>query len=335
MKQLYRLKGVIRAFYEKYDRYLDACVRFLFSLLVFLSVVYNTGYNTFFSRPFVAVILAVLCALLPKGVILPVTVVLLTVEFFSVSMEVTLIFLVIVTIMTLFYFVFRAGKSHLAPLSMMLSLIGLPAVNLPVGLLIEPQDVTVIAFGQVLYSFIMTVRKDFSVLSSAAGLTRIGKINLVLVDTFSNGSFLILLLATTVSLIVISALRKSHINYAGLVAVISGGFLFLVTEFLGYYFLKTGINPVSLLLGGLLAALAAFVILNFVIGADYRHSEQVQFEDEEYYYYVKAVPKSSISVYDKKVESITDADQREVLRDFRTDEGMFVRGDDNNTGKER
>ena len=38
---------------------------------------------------------------------------------------------------------------------------------------------------------------------------------------------------------------------------------------------------------------------------DYSRVERVQFEDDEYYYYVKAVPKASVTQEDKKVKQIT------------------------------
>ena len=44
-------------------------------------------------------------------------------------------------------------------------------------------------------------------------------------------------------------------------------------------------------LGLLTAFLTALVYEYFVLGLDYRGTERVQFEDDDYYYYVKAVPK--------------------------------------------
>ena len=37
---------------------------------------------------------------------------------------------------------------------------------------------------------------------------------------------------------------------------------------------------------------------------DYNRTEIVQFEDDEYYYYVKAVPKNVVAAADKKVKKI-------------------------------
>ena len=50
---------------------------------------------------------------------------------------------------------------------------------------------------------------------------------------------------------------------------------------------------------------AAFVVQFFRFNLDYSRTEKVQFEDDEYYYYVKAVPKMTVATPEKKVKKIT------------------------------
>ena len=42
----------------------------------------------------------------------------------------------------------------------------------------------------------------------------------------------------------------------------------------------------------------------FAFNVDYSRTELVQFEDDEYYYYVKAVPKISLATPEKSVKKI-------------------------------
>ena len=51
--------------------------------------------------------------------------------------------------------------------------------------------------------------------------------------------------------------------------------------------------------------LAASLVQFFRFNLDYSRTEKVQFEDDEYYYYVKAVPKMTVSAPEKKVKKIT------------------------------
>jgi len=51
------------------------------------------------------------------------------------------------------------------------------------------------------------------------------------------------------------------------------------------------ISMAGVIIGALLAGIVG-VILDFcLLGLDYKRTENLQFEDDEYYYYVKAVPK--------------------------------------------
>lgn len=59
-----------------------------------------------------------------------------------------------------------------------------------------------------------------------------------------------------------------------------------------------------MILGTAAAALIATVIQFFAFNVDYGRTEKVQFEDDEYYYYVKAVPKVTVATPERKVKKI-------------------------------
>ena len=65
--------------------------------------------------------------------------------------------------------------------------------------------------------------------------------------------------------------------------------------------------PVSVpqtVLSVVLALGCAVIYRFFVFSVDYSRTEYLQFEDEDYYYYVKAVPKSTIAMADVRVQKI-------------------------------
>ena len=78
----------------------------------------------------------------------------------------------------------------------------------------------------------------------------------------------------------------------------------------------------------------AFLLIFFVIGMDYKRTEQIRFEDDDYYYFVKAVPKRTISLTEKKVENITESDAlpvREVDIDMND---LFIHKENEDRSKE-
>ena len=306
MKWMLKTKEILKAFYEKYDRYIDGVLRFIFALSIFLTVMYHTGYNVRITNPLIAVVLAAVCAFLPVSAVTIFTGVLMTLEFASVSAELAAVTVVLLLIMLLTYFVFKAGDSWILAFTLLMLLWGFSPMLLPLALLIQPIQVIVAVFGIVLYALIIVVKKDASVLSSTSGsLSLGGRVNLLLNDLVSNQRFLLLLIMVAVSMLIICLIRRSRISFAPLISAVSGGVVFMITVLLGNFFLNAGISVVRLSIGAVLAAFMTFLFINFVISVDYNRTEQVQFEDDEYYYYVKAVPKVSIGVTEKKLESIT------------------------------
>jgi len=306
MKWLLRTRDVINSFYAKYNTYLDGLGRFTFALIVYMMVIYHTGYNTTISNPFLAVVLALVSAFLPLSSTCIFSAVLVCLEFASVSLEIALIVGVFYILVLLLYFVFRAGSSYLLAVSMVLCLAGLSPALLPVALFIEPLEVLVVAFGIILYGFIAIVKKDAAALSKTTGnLTSGGRVNLLLTDLFSSNKVLLILAVTCFCILLIVFIRRSRMNYAGRIAMVSGSVLYLILIIFGAYFLNITINWVNLAVGLLISTISAYFIINFFQRLDFRRSENVQFEDDDYYYFVKAVPKMAISRTNRKEEVIT------------------------------
>ena len=61
----------------------------------------------------------------------------------------------------------------------------------------------------------------------------------------------------------------------------------------------------------MLIVLAIGIILTyFIMDLDYSQVQNVQFEDDDYYYYVTAVPKIRLAREEKKVKKITGSNKR-------------------------
>ena len=62
----------------------------------------------------------------------------------------------------------------------------------------------------------------------------------------------------------------------------------------------------------------------FFFSLDYSRTERLQFEDDEYYYYVKAIPKAMVSGMDKKVTKFSGKEKEERLTKKRFAEEMDI-----------
>ena len=67
MESILKLKNSIRDICRKQDEIITPILRFIWSLIVFMSIQKIFGYNDLASKPEVTILLAVMAALLPDG----------------------------------------------------------------------------------------------------------------------------------------------------------------------------------------------------------------------------------------------------------------------------
>lgn len=312
MKQIIRAKDYILAFFAKYGRYLDGVIRFVFAMVLYMVIIFMTGYSTTVSSPFIAVLLAAAAALLPAGMISVIACLLIVVEMTAVSLEIAMVSLIFIIVMLLTYYVFRMGDSYLMAVSLLFCLLRVPAMILPLAMLFPPLKIIPVIFGIVLYGIIIVVRKDFSVLAAKSTLTLSGRVNLFLSDFFTNERLLLALTAVVLCMLVIRLIRTSRLNYAPMISMITGNVLFGIVMIFGNYYLNAGISYAMLTVSLVLNLGLSALIIAFRFNFDYKRTEEVQFEDDEYYYYVRAIPKTSISVTDMRFESISSREETEM-----------------------
>ena len=75
-------------------------------------------------------------------------------------------------------------------------------------------------------------------------------------------------------------------------------------------FSGVSVSAGTLIFGLLVSVMLAMIYNFFFFSVDYTRTEYVQFEDDDYYYYVKAVPKIAISRTDVKVQEINKVKRR-------------------------
>ena len=327
MNRLLQIREVVKAFYEKYSRFIVPVGRFLLSLILYLTIFYHTGYNVRFTKPIFAVGLALITAFLPMTGVPVIMCLLVLAEFLSLSLEVTVVTMLLLTLMLLLYFVFRPGKSFLMALAVLFCLWKIPLALLPAALLISPIEALTVAFGILIYGLVAVVKKDVALFSSSSTLTMTGKINQLLSDLFSSEKLMLILLSVTMAMILISMIKKQKMNHAHLVGMISGDLLYLMIVVIGDLLIGIEINLPNLLAGLAVNILMSLIIVYLFINMDYRHTEIVEFEDDEYYYYVKAVPKMRVTAPKKTLETIRDEEDEEEpeeAEDTFSEDDLFI-----------
>ncbi len=102
---------------------------------------------------------------------------------------------------------------------------------------------------------------------------------------------LAMIAASLVSVIVVYLIRRLSVDYAWIIAIVAGAVAHLAVVFIGDFVFDVSVPILQLLIGTLVSMAIAGILQFMIFSVDYTRTEYTQFEDDDYYYYVKAVPK--------------------------------------------
>ncbi len=311
MTTLLELKQVLRSFYVKYEVYITYAWKFLLTLICLLQINGKLGYMAALNSLPIVFMIALLCAILPKNFMVIACAAFVLGHLNQLSRECMVIGLLLFLLMYLLYYRFSPKESLVVLLTPLFFWMHLPYVMpLALGLLGNPFSIFSMGFGIVTYFFLEYVSANVVTLSGAGGSEEtVGKIQSILTDIVGNRTMMVVFVAFSVALVMTYVIRRLSIDYAWRIAIVCGSLTLLIALFIGDLLFDTSFSIVGTIIGTVVSALLMVVVEFFAFQLDYKRTEKVQFEDDEYYYYVKAVPKVTLSSPEKKVKKINRAQQ--------------------------
>ena len=114
--------------------------------------------------------------------------------------------------------------------------------------------------------------------------------------------------------VLITAIRRKGAARSWEVSILVGGAAYVILLFAGGYFANSEVSILAQI-GMVVVSIVIAIIIQFLYNViDYTREETFEFEDEEYYYYVRAVPKVSVEEEEFNVTQITAPAHRFSLR---------------------
>ena len=243
---------------------------------------------------------------LPYGAIVFLAACLLVAHVYAVSLEMALITLVLILTVAILYYGFKPGDSYLIVLTPLAFLFKIPyAIPLLVGLGGSLASVIPVGCGVFLYYLVMYVKQNAGILTNEGSVDIVQKYSQILKSVIFNQTMMVMIATCAVGIIIVYLIRRLSMDYSWIIAIIAGSVAELLVIFIGDFVFGVSVAVGQLILGILLSTLIAVVYNFFIITVDYTRTEYVQFEDDDYYYYVKAVPKMNVSTPDVKVQKIS------------------------------
>ena len=310
MKPLIQLESRINSLISRHEWGAIRLMRGALTLASLLVINSYFGYLPYFGSPLIIIGLTIFCALIPLSASSLVIMGLLLLELFALSTQVGLVGLglfLVAFFITNFYGAKHIHNIVLLPLTYPLQIpYALPMISALTGGI---QEVTGIVSGGILSYFFLVVRRNSSLLMEGGKGGQIP--GLLMSNMFSNNLFYFYMAALMLMFMVTYTVRERAVHQSWRLAVASG----ILTEFLimmvGYLLTGNKGRIISLCVVNVILFALGMVLSVFIKNLDYSRVERVNFEDDEYFYYVTAVPKIRLAEEKKQIKRITQGPDEE------------------------
>ena len=310
MENLLVYKKKIQQFYAKNSRYIDPTSRLLLAALVFGLISKETGFARTLATPLAVAGMSLVCGLLPVSATVFVATLLLLIHFFVVSKAVAAVTFLIFIVFYIFYLKFAPKTSLVILLTVIAFVLKIPyVIPIAVGLMGTP-ILLVPVFAGILTSVMVEYVKGIA----AAGTGEIGfmeEMTVYLQKISGNKEMWIIFGTIFVSALAVYLIRRMMIANAWKIAGGCGVVINVAAISAGDMVFNLHISYLELIIGNIVALLVAIVLEFLFFAIDYSRGEDLRFEDEEFYYYVKAVPKFAVSEPEKTMKKINEREPEE------------------------
>ncbi len=306
MMTLLEFRARIRELYQKFSMYIDPMVKFLIALLVFTMINTSIGYEDRLTKAPILLLLSLLCAFTPSSVLVLVAMFVSIAHIYKASIILAILIVLIFIVLYCFFLRYTPKYGYVVLAIPILFPIHLPyAVPILLGLIANPITILPTSCGVIVYYIFYVIKEEAL---SQTGISLDDTLVLyqrVIEKILGNKQMIMTIIMFAVIICVVYVVRRLKIEYAYEIAIGAGA----VTSILGFLIVDLQLDISkqigTMVLGTIISAVLVVIIQFFRRVLDYTAVENVQFEDDDYYYYVKAVPKINVSVPQIRVKRIS------------------------------
>ena len=315
MTTLLVMKQILMTLYSKYEVYITPLLKFLLAFIALLLINSRIGYMDSIARMTVVLIIALMCSFMPMNFIVVVSALFTLLHLYAFSLECAVVVGGGFLLMFLLYLRFSPKDTLVVVLMPICFLLKIPYVSpLAVGLIGTPASAVSVACGVIAYYMVHYVAQNISVIATMADEETAAKFRFIIDGILRNREMVVTIAAFAITVIMVYLIRRLSIDYAWTIAMVAGIVVDIMVLLVGDLMFDTNVALFGVIFGNIVSFLLAVVLQFFVFNVDYSRTEKVQFEDDEYYYYVKAVPKVVVAKPDKKVKQINSQKAKTVQR---------------------
>lgn len=327
MEKILLVRQKLREFYARYNVYIDVVLKFGFVLLTLFIINDKFGYQALLTKWNVVLIIALVASLFTWPGITCVIVGFLLVHLYALSLEAAILTAGIVFIAAVLHYLFLPGFSIVIVLIPLAFYLRIPyVIPVVVGLVGRSTSFIPVGIGTFGYYLLLGLEKNAPFLSEGTNqvMDIIERFTTLLGIIFDNRLMWVSVLAVCLTTLAVYAVRRLSMDYGPYIAALAGivvnaavfvifGLSFEVTISYSDLFLEIGLSLIPVVL-----------LTFFILAVDYSRTEFLQYEDDDYLYYVKAVPKVKLTARERRKHEIQEEQVPEPEDDIEIDEAIKI-----------
>ncbi|MDO4477851.1 MAG: hypothetical protein Q4B73_02270 [Lachnospiraceae bacterium] len=294
MTVLRSMREGLKGFYGNAAFLLNVILKFVLAVATYGVLRHFLGGEGFFSNNFLILVLGCLSAVLPVTAI-PIFAGILAVGLaWSIGLEAVAITAMVLLVLTALFLRFAPQSAILIVLVPMSMTLGFPClVPVLAALKSRLSSIMGIGCGVVVYYLLKTLT-ELANGTMAVGNDLTARVQGIATGVFGRDEMALHLVVLCGVFVVVFMLRQLSMPHSRTIAAVGGPIVYVLLMIAGASLANGAASPAGLVPDVIVTILAALVLNFFLFDVDYRRTEYLEFEDDTYYYYVKAIPKVSV-----------------------------------------
>ncbi len=286
------MKDILKKFYSGYSVYIDIIVKACTAFACFYWIASVFEGEGILANTFILLIAALLCSVLPFRFIPIVSAAFIVGHSFSLGIDVFAVCAIILLALTFLFLRFVPDDSPaiiFMPIAMHFGLAAL--VPICYGLRKRPSAVLAIGSGCIVHYLLAAVTSNKDALLAFEKTEYVARLTLLMESISAGNEMIVSILALAGVVVIVYAFRRLGFAHSYEAACVAGGVVYIFFIILGNSISLTEFDLAREGIGAAAAIVISLILQFFWLSLDYKKVEVLEFEDDQYYYHVKAVPK--------------------------------------------
>ena len=291
--------------YAKYEVYINPLLKFIFSLIILSVINSKMGYMGKIDNMVIVLVASLLCSFLPMQIMALIAGLFMLLHMYALAPECAIVVGIVFFLMFILFVRLTPSETIVVIITPLLFMLKIPyVIPVAMGLLGTPASVVSVSFGIVVAYVLQYIQNNAATITSLEDGNMVARIRFMVDGLLGNKTMFGMMVVFGIVIVLVYTIRRRSVDYSWTIAVIAGGVAELILMLICNLTFDMNQSMGGIILGCILAILFGLFLQLFSFHLDYKKVENVQFEDDDYYYYVKAVPKVTVPVSNKKVKRV-------------------------------